>query len=347
MEPAIRFCPTEFGRVAYATIGEGPALVFPPPWVGHIEAGWRLPGVRDWFVAFAQRHRVIWYDPLGSGLSERRRAEEDFTLDVDARVVGAVIDAAGIERCTLFGLSAGGSYAAAYAAANPQRVQRLILCSSYADGSRITDAETERTIPELVARNWSLGSSLLSTLFAPTGQEEHRRLREFHRAAATPDMASRLLRYAYEIDGTDAFRQVQAPTLVMHRRGDRVVPHELGVEVACLVPGARFQPLDGDDHFPWRGDTAQILRAVAEFVRLGPYTADQPAAQPDEDAPELTAREREVLALVAEGLSDREIAERLVLSAHTIHRHVANIRRKLDQPSRAGAAAAAARRGLI
>jgi DNA-binding NarL/FixJ family response regulator len=143
---------------------------------------------------------------------------------------------------------------------------------------------------------------------------------------------------------------VEASTVVVHRRGDRAIPFELGRGVAAAVPGAKFVALEGVDHLPWRGDAgeaaATILREIGveepEVVGLAGDPAPPEPAQTD-----LSARELEVLRLVALGLSDREIADELVLSPHTVHRHVANIRTKLRLPSRAAAAAQAARLGLL
>jgi DNA-binding CsgD family transcriptional regulator len=136
---------------------------------------------------------------------------------------------------------------------------------------------------------------------------------------------------------------VRAPTVVVHRRGDRAIPYPLGRALAAAIPGATLIPLEGSAHFPWLGDTASVVRAMRGM--LGP---DAPARLDGEPASLLlSGREREVLALVANGLSDREIAEQLVLSPHTVHRHVANIRNKLGRGSRTAAVAEAARLGLL
>ena len=131
------------------------------------------------------------------------------------------------------------------------------------------------------------------------------------------------------------------PTLVVHRRGDKAIPIEQGRDLAAQIPDARFVALPGRDHFPWVGDVDGVLRTVLPF--LG---AAAPAARDSEGNP-LSGREREVLSLVALGLSDAEIAGQLVVSPHTVHRHVANVRRKLLQPSRAAAVAEASRRGWL
>jgi DNA-binding CsgD family transcriptional regulator len=134
---------------------------------------------------------------------------------------------------------------------------------------------------------------------------------------------------------------VAVPTLVVHRRGDRAIPVEQGRELAARIPGARFVALPGRDHFPWVGDVDGVLRTILPF--LG---SPAPPATDAIDNP-LSDREREVLTLIALGLSDAQIAGQLVVSPHTVHRHVANVRRKLHQPSRASAVAEASRRGWL
>jgi DNA-binding NarL/FixJ family response regulator len=130
----------------------------------------------------------------------------------------------------------------------------------------------------------------------------------------------------------------------MHRRHDRAVPFRLGREVAAGIGGATFIPLQGSAHFPWHGDVESAVRACREAlspVQRSPRYASGP------EPVLLSSREREILACVARGLGDREIAEQLVLSPHTVHRHVANIRSKLGRTSRTAAVAEAARLGLI
>jgi DNA-binding NarL/FixJ family response regulator len=126
----------------------------------------------------------------------------------------------------------------------------------------------------------------------------------------------------------------------LHRRGDRTVPISRGRELASLLPNARFVTLNGDSHPPWMDDQRELQRALAGFLD------DAAPVKSNGDSP-LTRRETEVLRLVAAGLSNREIASSLVLSEHTVHRHVANILRRLRRTSRAAAAAHATRAGLI
>jgi DNA-binding CsgD family transcriptional regulator len=181
---------------------------------------------------------------------------------------------------------------------------------------------------------------MLADVWLPGADADTRdRFARLQRAAATPEVAAAMLDAVYRTDVRELLPQVRAPALVLHRRGDRAMPFAQGRELAALLPDARLVALDGELHPPWLGDSDAVLAAVRAFL------APRRTAPPSDDP--LTPREAEVLQLVAEGLSDAEIAGRLIVSPHTVHRHVANIRTKLGQPSRAAAAAYAARRGLI
>jgi DNA-binding CsgD family transcriptional regulator len=166
----------------------------------------------------------------------------------------------------------------------------------------------------------------------------------YQRSASKARAAADLLQLTYEYDVRDVLPDVGVPTLVVHRAGDRAVPVSAGRELAALIRGAQLVVLDGDAHLPWHGSAGDVLAAVAEFLGLPPLARRAADAG---GIDELSDRERQILGLVAEGLSDAETAEQLVLSPHTVHRHVANIRRKLGLRSRSAAAAAAARAGLI
>jgi pimeloyl-ACP methyl ester carboxylesterase len=131
MEQVIRFCSTGAGRLAYCSVGEGPALVFPAWWVSHLEANWADPSFRAFFLALAERYTVVRYDRIGTGLSERHRRLGTFSLEAEVEVLGELLDHVGVERCTLFGFSSGGCLSAVYAAAHPERVGRIVLYNAY------------------------------------------------------------------------------------------------------------------------------------------------------------------------------------------------------------------------
>jgi pimeloyl-ACP methyl ester carboxylesterase/DNA-binding CsgD family transcriptional regulator len=344
VEQEIRFCSVGGARVAYATCGTGPPLVFPSWWASHVELDWTWPEFRAFVQRLARDRTVIRYDRLGTGLSDRERPGDVDPVALEIETLAAVLDACGVERADLFGMSCGGCIALAFAQAAPARADRLVLYGSYADGAEIAPAPARESMVALVRANWGMGSRLLAEMFAPDASPEVRRhLVEFQRTSASAEMAAALLELVYAFDVRAAAATVAAPALVLHRRGDRAVAFPLGRDLAARLPDARFLPLDGHEHAPWMGAPAAVLEPALAF--LDDASAPPPAAADAVDG--LSTREREVLRLVAAGLSDRQIADLLVLSPHTVHRHVANIRAKLRLPTRAAAAAEAVRLGVV
>jgi pimeloyl-ACP methyl ester carboxylesterase/DNA-binding CsgD family transcriptional regulator len=340
-EQEIRFCAAGDARIAYATVGTGPALLLPALWIGHLELQWGEPDFRAFVGALAERRTVVRYDRVGTGLSDRPEAP-DMSLEAEVRTLAAVADAAGLRELSLLGMSFGACSAAAFAAAFPERVRSVVLFGGFANGEDIAPAPLRAALADTVRAHWGAGSRLLADVFLPGADAPARdRFARLQRAAAAPEIAAAMLETVYATDLRPLLPRVPAPALVLHRRDDRAMPFEQGREAASLLPDARFVALDGDAHLPWVGDGAAVLAAVTPFL-----DAQHPARAIDSDSP-LSEREAEVLRLVADGLSDAEIAGRLIVSPHTVHRHVANIRLKLGQPSRAAAATYAARRGLI
>lgn len=269
--------------------------------------------------------------------------EPDLTLEEEVATLRTLLDTLELERVSLLGGSSGSCAAVALAAASPERVERLVLYGSYPDGAEITTPDVADAIMAAVRAHWGLGSRVLSNIFlGDADPEEHERFARLQRDAATAETAATLLGLAYRLDVRAQLPLIRSPTLVVHRRDDRAVPYRLGRQVAAAIPGAAFTPLQGTAHFPWHGNADSVVRACREA--LAPA---QPSPSSEQEAVLLSAREREVLTRIARGLSDREIAEDLVLSTHTVHRHVANIRRKLGRSSRTAAVAEAARLGLL
>jgi pimeloyl-ACP methyl ester carboxylesterase/DNA-binding CsgD family transcriptional regulator len=338
VEQDIRFLRVDGRRLAFATVGEGPPLVFGRRWISHLEADWDDVAFREFICELARTHRVIRFDRLGSGLSDRR-LERAPSVEGDVRELAAVVAELGDEPFTLFATSCSVPSAAVLARREPHRVDRLVFWGAYVSRDDLP-TRTKASLVEFVRTNWGLGAHVLASVFVPRASGEHlQELSRYQRRAAKADAAAAFLEVDLTLDLAALLPAVTTATLVLHRQGDRAVPIELGREVARLLPNARFVPLPGESHFPWIGERPEVMRALAAFLRSD--------VEPHQNGSPLSPRETEVLRLVASGMSNREIASTLILSEHTVHRHVANILRKLTQSTRAGAVALAARDGLI
>jgi pimeloyl-ACP methyl ester carboxylesterase/DNA-binding CsgD family transcriptional regulator len=339
MEQEIRFCEVDGSRLAYATIGEGPLLLFGGRWVTHLEEEWLDPRARAFYEELARSHRVVRYDRLGAGLSDRELPGAP-TLESETRALAAVVDACGDEPATLFACSCAGLASSRFACEQPGRVRKIVYFGGYVSRDDIPVA-TRRSLVDFVRVNWQLAAQMLSGLFLPRGGgDEIAAFSRYQRRSAEADVAAAFLELDLASDARSFLPSVTMPALVLHRRGDRTVPISRGRELASLLPNARFVALGGDSHLLWMDDQRELQRALAGFL-------DDVVPVESNGASPLSRRETEVLRLVAAGLSNREIASSLVLSEHTIHRHVANVLRKLAQSSRAAAAAHATRAGLI
>jgi pimeloyl-ACP methyl ester carboxylesterase/DNA-binding CsgD family transcriptional regulator len=343
MEREIRFLPVSGRRLAYEVRGAGPPLVVPAWWVGHLELEWQDERCRGFWRSLADGYTLVRYDRLGAGLSDRRVDPAELTLDHDVETLLALLDGLELDRVTLVSGSSGGCTAIALAARHPERVERLVLFGAYASGSELAPPQLRDALVSVVGAHWGLGARVLADVFLPGADDAERdRFARFQREAASPEAAAQLLGLVYRLDVTGELAGVRAPALVLHRREDTAIPYEQGRVAAAAIPGATFVPLSGGDHFPWHGDAGAVVHAIRGFLRHG-----SPAYAADGAPSPLTGRELDVLHLLAQGLSDGEIAARLIVSPHTVHRHVANIRRKLGRGTRTGAVAEAARLGLL
>ncbi|MBS1846611.1 MAG: alpha/beta fold hydrolase [Actinobacteria bacterium] len=360
-EQAIRFTADAEGhRIAWARTGSGPPLVLCGWWTSHLELNWLDPRFRAFAERLGRHRTVIRFDPPGTGASadgELPAAD----LDAEAAAIAAVVEAAADGAVDLAAGSSGAPIGIAYAIAHPERVRRLLIYGGYATGSEIADERSRQAIVALVREHWGLGSRALADVFIPGADgAEREEFVEFQRRCMDAERAARSLEAVYAVDIAERLGAAPPGAVVMHRREDRAIPFDQGRALAAGLPDATFVTLGGVDHFPWRGDSDQYFAAVFDALGVegdaGAH-AQADAPRPDvgasaghtavADAGDLTKREAEVLSLIAAGLSDREIAERLVLSPHTVHRHVANVRTKLGLPTRAAAVAEAARRGLL
>jgi pimeloyl-ACP methyl ester carboxylesterase len=342
MDQEIRYCATRDGvRLAWASHGQGPPIVKAANWLTHLEYDWKSPVWRYWLEGLGRSNTLIRYDGRCCGLSDWE--VEAYSLEHSVADLESVVDAAGVERFTLFGISGGAAIAVAYAARHPERIERLVLYGGYARGRnhRGQRQVTEALIAAIRA-GWDDPNPAFRRMFTmrfiPDGTPEQLSwFDELQRRTSSPENAARMWQSWSEVDVRDLAPTVSAETLVAHARGDVAVPFEEGRLLASLIPNARLLPLESANHLLLPDDPAwpMFLAAMHEF------TGDRPA--PPAPMPELSSRERELMELVVAGESNEEIAERLFISVRTVERHLSNVYAKLGVSGKAGRAAAAAR----
>ena len=277
LEQEIHFCNTADGvRIAYATVGAGPPLVKAANWLNHLEFDWHSPIWRHFLEELARDHLLVRYDERGNGVSDWN--VENLTFEAFVQDLEAVVDAIGLSRFPILGISQGGPVAIAYAVRHPEKVSRLILHGSYARGwaHRGSPHEMiERFQAYLTLTNSGWGQDnpafrqLWTTLFLPEAtQEQWHWFNDLQRITTSPENAARLLAELGQIDVVDLLPQVRVPTLVLHCRDDAVVPFESGRRLAASIPGARFVPLEGRNHLLLESDPAWLtfITEVRRFL---------------------------------------------------------------------------------
>lgn len=339
-------------RIAYATSGSGPALVRAGNWLTHLELDWHNPVWQHWLETLSRDHTLVRYDLRGSGLSDRAVDRADIDTWVDD--LDAVVTAAGLERFALLGLCHGGAMAIAYAARNPQRVSRLILFDSYArgalsDGSEDARAAQEaRSLGEMIELGWGKDTAAFRELFAKllmpgATPERVTALGELQRHSASAAAAARLWTAFHSLDVYDLATRIQVPTLILHVRGDCVVPFEEGRRLAGLIPNAQFVTLESENHILQPDEPAwqQFQQAMGAFL-----SPEEGVVSPTSRLDGLTRREHQILQLLAQGRTNISIASQLGISDKTVRNHLTHIFDKLGVEGRGAAIVHAREAGL-
>lgn len=349
----IRFCTATDGtRIAYATTGKGPPLVRAAHWLSHLEFDCTSPVWRPWLVELARENTLVRYDERACGLSDW--TVDDISFEAWFADFETVVSAAGLGRFAVFGMSQGAAVAIAYAVRHPERVSHLVLMGGFARGrgrrGHPQEAEELRVEQDLVRLGWGRENFAFrrhfTSQFLPEGTlEQIRAFDDLQRASASAENAARILAVGSAIDVVSLLPQVRVPTLVLHARGDARIPFEEGRLLAGTIPGARFVPLDSRNHILLEGEPAWHVfwDEVHAFLRTGQAAGTE---RPSSTLPALTARERQVLELLARGLANDEIAERLGIAAKTVRNQVSAIFDKLQVSTRAQAIVCAREAGL-
>ncbi len=346
MEQSIRFCTApDGGRIACATVGAGFPLVVCNGWISHLELDWEIGHSRRFWEALGERHLVVRYDRRGTGLSDRH--VEDYSLEAQVGDLTAVISALGLQRAALLGFSAGGPITLAYAHRNPGVVSHLVLYGTYARGKYAAISDLAKALMHLIEADWGgLGSLAQADIYIPGASTEARQaFAEYERQAAEKDAALAQAAAVGAFDVKHLLGEIHTPALVLHKRGDRPVPFELGRRLARDLPNSRFMPLEGDVHVLTLGSAGVVINAIEEFL-AGHSVGEAPPARAGPAVGIITRREKDVLRLVAAGKSNRQIAEELSISINTADRHVSNILAKIGASNRAEAASFAVRSGI-
>lgn len=334
MEPSIRYCTTEDGvRIAYCVEGKGPPLVLTPFLVESFVLDHVSPGHERFVRKLEEHFQLVRYDSRCVGSSQRELPE--VTGEAFVRDLEAVVKATSLERVSVLGRGHGGPAALIWAALHPRNIERLIL---YGTGARLQDnvpLDAIQGLAQLALANWEIGARTMADFSGRQefGERALENAKWYHESTSGAEVA-RLAEGVVSINATPELSKIRCPTLVIHPMDDAMWRLEHAQRLAAAIPSAVFMPVQGSFHHIAFGDPEPVLRAIVEFMGV----AVGPAG--------LSRREVEVLRLLAEGRSNREIGAELVLSVRTVERHVTNIYRKIDAHNRAQATAFALEHGL-
>jgi pimeloyl-ACP methyl ester carboxylesterase/DNA-binding CsgD family transcriptional regulator len=348
----IRYLRTSDGvQLAWAEVGRGPLLVKAANWLSHLEYEWESRCWRHWLRFFSERYRFVRHDERGCGMTDWNVGDLSFArraADMD-ELIAAVRPR---DPFILLGISQGASVAIDYCVRHPERVSHLVVYGGYATGwAARKDPLVEReyrALAELCRLGWGKDHpafvQAFTTRFVPEGtREQIDWFNDLCRRSTSPEMAAALLESRGPVDVTALLPQVRVPTLVLHARRDAVVPLSEGRRIAGGIPGAAFVELDSPNHVLLEHEPAwqRFQEAVAEFTGVA-----TPAPAAGEAFAGLTSREREVLGLLCQGLSNAQIAQRLAISDKTVRNHLSHLFDKLGVWTRAQAIVFAHERGL-
>jgi pimeloyl-ACP methyl ester carboxylesterase len=273
--PPTRYAESGGASIAYQVVGDAPIdVVLVLGYATHLDLQWESPLHAAFFDRISSFARLILFDKRGMGLSDP--VSEVPTLEQRVDDVRAVMDAAGSQRAALFGVSEGGPMSLLFAATHPERATALVLHGAMGRTTEAPDypwaAPADalmESAAQFLAPIWGRDARGMVELFAPSldgapGVAEF--TARLERSAASPAMVQKVFEMYLDIDVRAILPAIRVPTLVLHRRGDRVVNWRAGRELASQIPGARYVELEGIDHLPWAGDAEAVLGETEEFL---------------------------------------------------------------------------------
>jgi pimeloyl-ACP methyl ester carboxylesterase/DNA-binding CsgD family transcriptional regulator len=336
LPPPVQYVTTADGiNVAYTVSGGGPPLVFVPNLMNHVLLSWQKPNLGSWLRALAGRFRLVCYDSRGMGMSTRGLSEDHSVADYETDLE-AVLGQLQLERVVLCAQGSGSQIAIRYVIGHPEQVAALVLIGPATVQSLRAGELIYRTLPE---QDWEMFLNTTAKASNPS-RTDIPKLVEMMKLSVTQEDWLRHRRGRRD-DHEAVLSQVRTPTLVLHPRDFVGLPVEESMKVAQLSKG-RLEIIDGDDN---HGDARQGLTAIERFLAdLPQAVTDTP--NPIGTTPRLSARELDVLRLVAAGRTNQQIADDLVISLNTVRRHMTNIFAKTGTVNRVGAASFAHQHSL-
>jgi pimeloyl-ACP methyl ester carboxylesterase len=259
----IGYCRAPDGvQLAWAKVGSGPPLVKTANWMNHLEYDWESPVFRPFLERLAAERTLYRYDARGNGLSDWE--VEALSLEAWVQDLEAVVDAAGLDRFPLLGISQGCAVSIAYAVRHPEKVTHLILYGGFALGGRRRSAEEREkrdAMATLIRLGWGADEptfrQLFTTQIIPGGTAEQiDAFNELQKRTTSPACAARYFEVVGNLDIRELLPRVTAPTLVLHAREDRMCPIAAGRQMAASIPNARFCALEGKNHLLLQGEPA-------------------------------------------------------------------------------------------
>jgi pimeloyl-ACP methyl ester carboxylesterase len=275
-DQVVRFCRSPDGvQIAYAIVGSGPPLVKAPNWMNHLEYDWKSPVWRHLMQELASERTLIRFDQRGNGLSDWD--VDDISFDRFVQDLETVVDAVGLDRFPLLGISQGCATSVAYAVRNPDRVSALVLYGGYSRGRRKrgsrAEAEKADAFITMIRHGWGQDNpqfrQLFTSAFMPDATPDQVKwFNELQRVSTSPEVAARIRNANEDVDVSDLLPQVHVPTLVLHVRDDGAVPFDEGRRMAALIPNARFVALDGRNHLMLEHEPAwtRFVSEVQNFL---------------------------------------------------------------------------------